>query len=243
MTTVRGGGGFATTRWTMVVAAGGQRDGAGGQALAELCQIYWSPLYNYLRRRGYGREQAEDLTQGFFASLLERQGLQSADPARGRFRGFLLTALKRYVINEHERDTAARRGGPVRRLLTLDFDEAERSFARGLGSGDTPDREYDRKWAALCIDRALASLRTEYGQAGKGAVADALLPYLTDSGPLPPYTAIAQDLLMSEGAVKVAVHRLRQRFGSILRLQIADTVLSTADADDEMRELLRVVAS
>lgn len=243
MTTVRGGGGFATTRWTMVVAAGGQRDGAGGQALAELCQIYWPPLYSYLRRRGYGREEAEDLTQGFFASLLERQGLQLADPARGRFRAFLLTALKRYVINAHERDTAARRGGPVRRLLTLDFDAAERSFVRDLGSGDTPDREYDRKWAALCIDRALASLRAEYREAGKGAVADALLPYLTDSGPLPSYSAIAQDLLMSEGAVKVAVHRLRQRFGSILRLQIADTVLSPADADDEMRELLRVVAS
>lgn len=243
MNTARGGGTFSTTRWTLVAAAGERFDDAGSQALAELCQMYWSPLYSYLRRRGYGREQAEDLTQGFFASLLERQGLQSADPARGRFRGFLLTALKRYVINEHERDTAARRGGPVRRLLTLDFDDAERSFARGLGSGDTPDREYDRKWAALCIDRALASLRAEYGQTGKGAVADALLPYLTDHGPLPSYNAIAQDLLMSEGAVKVAVHRLRQRFGAILRLQIADTVLSPADADEEMRELLRVVAS
>lgn len=114
---------------------------------------------------------------------------------------------------------------------------------RGLGSGDTPDREFDRKWAALCIDRALASLRAEYHEAGKDAVADALLPYLTDSGPLPSYRAIAQHLMISEGAVKVAVHRLRQRFGSILRLQIADTVLSPADADDEMRELIRVVAS
>lgn len=243
MTKARVGGGFSTTRWTLVSAAGGQLAGAGSQALAELCQIYWPPLYSYLRRRGYDREEAEDLTQGFFANLLERQGIQSADPARGRFRGFLLTALKRYVINEHERATALRRGGPVRRLLTLDFDDAERCFARGLGSGDTPDREFDRKWAALCIDRALASLRAEYREAGKGRVADALLPYLTDSGPLPPYSAIAQDLLMSEGAVKVAVHRLRQRFGAILRLQIADTVLSPAEVDDEMRELLRVVAS
>ena len=174
---------------------------------------------------------------------MERQGLQSADRVRGRFRGFLLTALKRYVINEHERATAARRGGPVRRLLTLDFDDAERSFARGLASGDTPDREFDRKWAALCIDRALTSLRAEYREAGKDTVAEALLPYLTDSGPLPSYSAIAQHLLMSEGAVKVAVHRLRQRFGSILRLQITDTVLSPADADDEIRELLRVVVS
>ncbi|MGI8672994.1 MAG: RNA polymerase sigma factor [Luteitalea sp.] len=243
MTTARGGGGFATTRWTMVSAAGGLSDGAASRALAELCQIYWPPLYSYLRRRGHDREEAEDLTQGFFASLLERQGLQSADPARGRFRGFLLTALKRYVINEHERATAARRGGPARRPLALDFDDAERSYARGLGSGDTPEREFDRKWAALCIDRALARLRAEYHEAGKHSVADALFPYLTDSGELPSYRTIAEQLLMSEGAVKVAVHRLRQRFGSILRLQIADTVLSPEDADEEMRALIRVVAS
>lgn len=243
MTTGRGGGGFATTRWTMVSAAGGLSEGAASKALAELCQIYWPPLYSYLRRRGHDREEAEDLTQGFFASLLERQGLQLADAARGRFRGFLLTALKRYVINEHERATAARRGGSARPPLVLDFDAVERSYARGLGSGDTPEREFDRKWAALSIDRALAQLRAEYHEAGKHAVADALLPYLTDSAPLPSYRTIAEQLLMSEGAVKVAVHRLRQRFGSILRLQIADTVLSPEDADEEMRELIRVVAS
>jgi len=243
VTTSRSRGGFATTRWTMVSAAGGPSDGAASTALAELCQIYWPPLYSYLRRRGHDREEAEDLTQGFFATLLERQSLQSADPVRGRFRGFLLTALKRYVINEHERATAARRGGPARLPLTLDFDSAERNYARGLGSGDTPDRVFDRKWAALCIDRALASLRAEYIESGKHSVADALLPYLTDSGQLPSYRAVADQLLMSEGAVKVAVHRLRQRFGSILRQQIADTVLSPADADDELRELIRVVAS
>jgi RNA polymerase sigma factor (sigma-70 family) len=243
VTTARGAGGFATTRWTMVSAAGGVSDPAAREALAELCQIYWPPLYNYLRRRGHDREEAEDLTQGFFASLLERQGLQSVDPARGRFRGFLLTALKRYAINEHERATAARRGGAVRVPLTLDFAAAERSYARGLGSTDTPDREFDRKWATLCLDRALGSLRAEYHDAGKDTVADALLPYLTDSGRLPSYRTIGEQLLMSEGAVKVAVHRLRQRFGSILRLQIADTVLTPADADDEMRELIRVVAS
>jgi len=227
----------------MVSAAGGLSDPAAGKALAELCQIYWPPLYNYLRRRGHDREEAEDLTQGFFASLLQRQGFQSADPARGRFRGFLLTALKRYVINEHERATAARRGGPSRLPLDVDFDAAERSYARVLGSQDTPDREFDRKWATLCIDRALASLRAEYHEAEKDALADALLPYLTDSGQLPSYRTIADHLLMSEGAVKVAVHRLRQRFGAILRRQIADTVLSPEDADDEMRELIRVVAS
>jgi RNA polymerase sigma factor (sigma-70 family) len=243
MTAGPGHGGFATTRWTMVSAAGGVCDGAASQALAELCQIYWPPLYTYLRRRGYDREEAEDLTQGFFATLLERQGLQSVDPVRGRFRAFLLTALKRYVINEHERAIAAKRGGPARLPLTLDFDDAERSFVRGLASGDTPDAAFDRKWATLCIDRALASLRAEYVESGKQAIADALLPYLTDGGQLPAYRIVADQLRMSEGAVKVAVHRLRQRFGAILRQQIADTVLSPAEADDEMRELIRVVAS
>jgi len=234
-------GRFATTRWTMVNAAGGTSDAHSRKALTELCQIYWPPLYGYLRRRGHDREEAEDLTQGFFARLLERNDIREADPLRGRFRGFLLTSLKRYVINEHERATAAKRGG--RLPLVLDFDTAEQTYARGLGSDDTPDRVFDRNWAALCLDRALTSLRAEHHDAGKGAMADALLPYLTEGGNLPSYREIAAQLDVSEGAVKVSVHRLRRRFGAILRLQIADTVLSPEEADDEMRELIRVVAS
>jgi RNA polymerase sigma factor (sigma-70 family) len=238
---VTSGGGFTTTRWTMVVAAGAAGDAHSRTALTELCQIYWPLLYSYLRRRGHDREEAEDLTQGFFARLLERNDLRGADPARGRFRGFLLTALKRYAINEHERATAARRGG--RLPIALDFDEAERTYAHSVGSDDSPERAFDRNWAALCLDRALTTLRAEYHGAGKGPVADALLPYLTEGGELPSYREVAAQLDVTEGTVKVTVHRLRQRFGAILRLQIADTVLSPADADDEMRELLRVVAS
>ena len=234
-------GGFTTTRWTMVSAAGGASDAHSRSALTELCQIYWPPLYSYLRRRGHAREEAEDLTQGFFARLLERNDVRGADPLRGRFRGFLLTALKRYVINEHERATTVRRGG--RLPMALDFDAAEWTYAHSLTSDDTPDRVFDRNWAALCLDRALASLRAEYHSAGKDAVADALLPFLTDSGELPSYRDVAAQLELTEGAVKVAVHRLRQRFGAILRLQITDTVLSPEDADAEMRELIRVVAS
>jgi RNA polymerase sigma factor (sigma-70 family) len=224
-----------------MVTAAGNPDTDARSALTELCQIYWPPIYGYLRRRGHDREQAEDLTQGFFARLLERNDIRAADPLRGRFRGFLLTALKRYVINEHERATAARRGGPL--AITLDFDDAERTYSHSLRSDDSPDRVFDRNWAALCLDRALVTLRAESHQAGKGPLADALLPYLTDSGELPSYRETAARLEMTEGAVKVAVHRLRQRFGSILRQQIADTVLSRADADEEMRELIRVVAT
>jgi len=234
-------GRFATTRWTMVNAAGATSDVHSQRALTELCQIYWPPLYSYLRRRGHDREEAEDLTPGFFVRLLERNDIKAADPLRGRFRGFLLTSLKRYVINEHERATTAKRGG--RLPMVLDFDTAERTYARSMGSDDTPDRIFDRNWAALCLDRALARLRAEHHDAGNGAMADALLPYLTDGAGLPSYRDIAAQLDVTEGSVKVSVHRLRRRFGAILRLQISDTVLSPEEADDEMRELIRVVAS
>lgn len=235
------GGRFVTTKWTMVGAAGDGSDTQAREALSALCQTYWPPLYSYLRRHGHDREEAQDLVQGFFARLLERGDVRSADPARGRFRSFLLTALKRYVINQHERATSARRGGP-RLPLSLDFDEAERSDAREPRSDDTPERVFDRRWAAISLDRAQQRLRDECQQAGRGAQADVLLPYLTDAGDLPPYSEAAGRLGLTEGAVKVAVHRLRRRFGAILRLEISETVLAPEDVEDEVRELIRAVS-
>ena len=235
------GGRFATTRWTMVNAAGQGSDPHAAGALAELCQIYWPPLYSYLRGHGHSVESAQDLTQGFFARLLERRDIRAADPARGRFRGFLLTALKRYVINERERADSAWRGGRHTHLA-LDFESAERALTLELHSEDTPDRVFDRKWAAITLDRALQRLRGEWERAGKSAEADALLPYLTDTGELPPYRAVAANLKLTEGAVKVAVHRLRQRFGAILRLEVEETVLDPGQVEDEMRELIRAVS-
>jgi RNA polymerase sigma factor (sigma-70 family) len=235
-------GAFATTRWTVVNAAGGTGDGRASAALAELCEIYWPPLYGYLRGRGYRAEEAQDLTQGFFARLLETQAIRSADPARGRFRAFLLTALKRYVINEYERGAAARRGG--RQVhFQLDFAGAERAFAAERRHEETPDRLFDRKWAAIVLERALERLRDEYAASGKADVARALLPYLTDSTDLQPYRAVAADLELSEGAVKVAVHRLRQRYGAMLRAEVAETVAGDQEIDAELRELLRAVST
>ena len=235
------GGRFATTRWTMVNAAGRASTARAAGALEELCQIYWPPLYSSLRRRGHGTEDAQDLTQGFFARLLERQEFRTADPARGRFRAFLLTALKRYAINEHERATAARRGG--RQIpIALDFEEAERTYIVDRRNDDTPDRIFDRKWAGIAIDRAFERLREECRNTRTAAVTDALLPYLTDTGDLPPYSAVAANLGISEGAVKVGVHRLRQRFGAALRREIAETMLPGEDVDDEMRDLIRAIA-
>lgn len=242
MTDDRRRGAFATTRWTMVNAAGRSRDERASAALAELCEIYWPPLYGYLRGRGYRAEQAQDLTQGFFARLLETQAIRSADPARGRFRAFLLTALKRYVINEHQRGAAARRGG--RHLhFQLDFAEAERAFAAEHRHDELPDRLFDRKWAAIVLARALERLRDEYTASGKADVARALLPYLTESSDLPSYRAVAADLGVSEGAVKVAVHRLRQRYGAILRAEVAETVTGGQEVDAELRDLLRAVSA
>jgi RNA polymerase sigma factor (sigma-70 family) len=232
---------FATTRWTMVNAAGHRSDPRAGEALAELCHIYWPPLYRYLRGRGYKPDEAQDLTQGFFVRFLERHSVQAADPTRGRFRAFLLTALKRYVINEHERATTALRGG--RHVhLTLDFDDAERTYLLDRRAEDTPDRVFDRKWASITLDRALARLRDDYFSAGRGPEANALLPYLTDVGNLPPYKSVAAQLELTEGAVKVAIHRLRQRFGAILRLEVGETVLEPDEVEDEVRELLRTVS-
>jgi RNA polymerase sigma-70 factor (ECF subfamily) len=236
------GGRFATTRWSVVALAGHASDSGATHALEQLCQAYWPPLYGYLRGRGHGPEDAQDLTQGFFARMLETGGISTADPARGRFRSFLLTALKRYAINEHARGVAARRGGGQVHL-TLDFESAEHAYASERRDDESPERVFDRKWATLVLDRALQRLRDDYDQAGKGVLAQALLPYLTETGDMPAYRAIAGELRVSEGAVKVAVHRLRQRYGAILRLEIGETVTGPGEVEAEMRELLRAVST
>ena len=235
-------GRFITTRWTLVAAAAADSsDPQRREALEDLCQTYWPPLYAFLRRRGHAPEDAQDLTQGFFARVLERHDFRAADPGRGRFRSFLLSALQHYVINEHERATTVKRGGRLQRL-SLDFEEAERTYVLEARNDASPDRVFNRKWAAISLDRALLRLHDECLAAGKGALADALLPYLTDTGDLPAYRIVAEQLGLTEGATKVAVHRLRQRFGAILRLEIAETVLAPADVDDEVRELIRALS-
>jgi RNA polymerase sigma factor (sigma-70 family) len=235
-------GRFVTTRWTLVAAAAADSsDPQRQEALGDLCQAYWPPLYAFLRRRGHSPEDAQDLTQGFFARVLERRDFSAADPTRGRFRSFLLSALQHYAINEHERASTVKRGGRVQRL-SLDFEEVERTYVFEARHDDSPDRVFNRKWAAISLDRALGRLRDECHTLGKGALADALLPYLTDTGQLPAYRTVAEQLGLTEGATKVAVHRLRQRFGAILRLEIAETVLAPADVDDEVRELIRALS-
>lgn len=229
-----GGSSFATTRWSIVVAAGGPTGADAKAALETLCATYWYPLYAYARRRGQARHAAEDLVQGFFAMLLERGSVAAADPQRGRFRAFLLTAFQRFAVNEHEHANAQKRGGGVK-LLTLDFDDGETRFATEPRHEITPEREFERRFALALLARTLENVRRE-----RPADAD-LLPFVGGTGDARPYADIAAARGSTEAAVKVAVHRLRARYREILRAEIRETVADDADVDDEIRHLREVV--
>src|SRR5687768_4216762 len=229
-------GNFSATRWSVVLAAAADPRGA-HDALAALCRAYWYPLYAFLRRRGISAHDAEDLTQGFFAQLLARGGLAHVDRAKGRFRTFLLGSLKHFLRDERDRANALKRGGGEP-LVALDAADAEQRYALEPRDDLTPDRLYDRRWALAVIDRALERLRAEYVAAGKETLFAELQPTLTAGSRAKSYREIAVVLAMEEGAVKVAAHRLRQRYGSALRAEIAETVSSPEEVAAELRQLL-----
>ena len=201
---------FATTRWSRVVAAGRDDSVEAHAALAELCEAYWYPLYTLLRRRGHDAQDALDLTQGFFARLLEKRDLGGADAERGRFRAYLSGALLNYVRNARREERAAKRGGDAQ-VLSLDLEDAEGRYRLEAADTRTPERAYDRAWALVLIDRALAALGESYRASGKGELFDALRSTLTGDATRP-YAELAAELGLKEGALKVAVHRLRKRF-------------------------------
>jgi RNA polymerase sigma factor (sigma-70 family) len=232
---------FATTRWSLVLAAGEQRSSDEARdALATLCELYWYPLYAFLRGRGHSPADAEDLTQAFFTALLEKDVLSRADPSKGRFRSFLLKCLQNFSANVHAKNTARKRGGDVR-TLSLDFAAAEDRLSREPATAETPERSFDRRWALTLLDGAMSQLRAEAHEAAKGEHFDALTPYLTGDDSARSYAETATMLGSSEGAVKVAVHRLRRRFRDIVRQEILQTVSTPADIDDELRHLLSSV--
>jgi RNA polymerase sigma factor (sigma-70 family) len=234
---------FATTRWSVILHAGrgGSHASSTHDALARLCRTYWFPLYAHVRRRGFSAHDAEDLTQEFFARLLARQTITQADPARGRFRAFILTALNHFLSDARDRARAEKRGG-THELLPLDLSDAEERFAQVADPAATPDRMFDREWALTVLRTVLARLEAEYRSAGKANLFALLKPTLTGARDSQPYAELAAQLGRNENAVKVAVHRLRQRYRALLQAEVADTVASDHDAKAELRALLQALA-
>ncbi len=228
---------FHTTHWSMVIEAG-RKDSAGADAaLSDLCEAYWYPLYAYARRRGLPAEEAEDRTQGFFAALLEKEWIVRADPERGRFRAFLLTAFKRHLGRERARERTQRRGGG-RTTLRLDFEDGERRYSLEPTHVDTPERLFDRRWALTLLAGTMGRLAAEFEEDGKAELFREIKVFLPGADAAGPQAEIAERLGMTTGAVKVAVHRLRTRYRECLRTQIAQTVESASEIDEELGELL-----
>jgi RNA polymerase sigma factor (sigma-70 family) len=227
---------FATTRWSLVVVAADRSSADSERALAELCRIYWFPLYSYVRRRGHSREDAEDLTQSFFAHFLARNDLARLEAERGRFRAYLLAALKHFLANEWDRRHRLKRGGGVEHV-SWDWESAEerlRVASPGVGS---PDLDFDREWALALLERVIGRLKAESKSAGRSElfeVAQAFLPLGPSSIP---YAAAAESLGLEEGAVRVMVHRLRKRYRQLLHEEIADTLTDPGEVAEELRSL------
>ena len=230
------GGRFATTQWSLVISAADRSSPRAQQALAELCAAYWYPLYAFVRRQGSTAAEAEDLTQGFFLALLEKEFLAATAPEKGRFRTFLLLCLKRYLANERDRCRAEKRGGG-RPLVSINRDEAESRYQAEPADAATPERIYERRWALALLGQVLARLEDEYLQSGKAPLFGELKVYLVADEPAARYAEVAAGLGLSEGAVKVAVHRLRRRYGELLRAEVARTLERPADVKEEIQIL------
>ncbi len=223
----------------MVVRAGHGEEETARRALEDLCRDYWQPLFEFARRVGNNPEAAQDLTQGFFAQLLATESVARADQGRGRFRSFLLGAFRNFMNAEYRARTAAKRGGSVPPAALDSLPEGGRQIADELGS---PEREYDRAWAFTLLERVLRELAAEYERAGRGELFASIRPLLAAGSAPPGYAALGARVGLSEGAAAVAVHRMRKRYGALLRAAIADTVADPADIDDELRHLIGIVA-
>lgn len=240
MHTLPGPSRFPTTQWSLVVAASDPHRKEARSALVSLCENYWYPLYAYLRRRGYPADQAQDLTQEFFVRLLEGRYLDRADPEKGRFRSFILTSLKFFVADEGDRERARKRGGGV--LVPLEFSSGEDRYQREPAHDETPERIFERRWALSMLDRVVERLRNEFVQHGRPEHFERLKMFLLGQSDAP-YAALAREMNTSEGALKVAIHRLRKRYRELFRHEIADTVADPAEVESELRYLAAVLSS
>jgi RNA polymerase sigma factor (sigma-70 family) len=227
---------FATTHWTVVLAAGRRHTPQSDRALEELCRTYWFPLYAYVRRRGHAKADAEDLTQAFFARFLEKNYLAGLSAERGRFRAFLLAALKHFLANEWDRSRAQKRGGGGL-PLSLDWRTADTQFQVAATGGPGPEQAFDREWALALLAKVIERLRDECAAEGRAKQFEQLKVCLTSGPGEVPHAEAAQALGLGEAAVRVAVHRLRKRYRQLLRDEIARTLADPAQVDEEMRTL------
>jgi RNA polymerase sigma factor (sigma-70 family) len=231
---------FGETRWSLVIAAQGGDEAQ--LALAELCRLYWYPLYAFVRRSGYSREESEDLTQEFFARLLAKNWLAGVDRTKGRFRAFLLATMKHFLSNEWRRMQAEKRGGKLQ-LIPLDVSDAEERYHHEPADLLTPELLFERRWALTVIENVFAALRIEMERAGKGDLFETLKDLLASDVRHLSYAEAGSRLGLTEDAVKMTVYRLRKRYRDLLRAQIAATVNTTAEIDLEIRDLFRVFSS
>jgi RNA polymerase sigma factor (sigma-70 family) len=238
MHTLPGPSQFPTTRWTLVVTAGEPHRKEASSALVSLCENYWYPLYAYLRRCGYPADQAQDLTQGFFVRVLEGRYLDRADPEKGRFRSFILTSLKFFVADEGDRDRAQKRGGGM--VESLEFSSGEERYQREPAHDETPERIFERRWALSVLDRVVEKLRNEFVHHGRPEHFERLKVFLLGQSDAP-YATLAREMNTSEGALKVAIHRLRKRYRDLLRQEVADTVANPVEVESELRFLAAVL--
>lgn len=232
---------FATTQWSVVLAAGRSESTDARDALARLCALYWYPVFVFVRRRGHSAEDAQDLTQAFFTRLIEKRDLAAADPHRGRFRTFLLTACQHFLLNERDRSMAVRRGGG-RAPMAIDIAAAEQRYQHSLAHGKTPEHLYERQWCLTLLGSVLDTIRDEYRAAGNERLFERLRGFLTADESAGTHADAAGDLEMTPAAVKVAVHRLRRRYRDALLERVAETVDSEEAIDDEMLYLLKIVS-
>jgi RNA polymerase sigma factor (sigma-70 family) len=233
---------FATTHWTAVLTAGRGSSPQADVALEELCRTYWFPLYAYVRRQGHTREDAEDLTQGFFARLLEKNYLEGVSSDKGKFRSFLLMAVKRFLANEWDRANRQKRGGGAM-VLSLDWQDADQRYQINPVDTLSPDKLFDRAWAVTVLEQVITRLRDESAAEGKARQYEQLRAFLMVGKSDIPYTQVAATLGLTEGAVRVAVHRLRQRYRELLRREIAQTLSDPTQVDEELQALFTALAA
>jgi RNA polymerase sigma-70 factor (ECF subfamily) len=231
---------FVTTHWSVVLTAKNQDSFRSAEALETLCRTYWHPLYAYVRRRGYCPADAEDLTQEFFAWLLQRNWLGRADQQRGRFRSLLLTSISNFLANEWDKARTQKRGSG--RIVSLQGDEAETGYAHEPADNLTPEQSFEWRWALTLLDQVMNRLSAEFVRDGKTELFETLKPCLLGERTAQPYATLASKLAMTEGSVKVAAHRLRQRYRQLLRNEIANTVTKPEEVEEELRYLFAVLA-